>query len=69
MKGFSFHAQAATIDDYEIPKGAMVVPLQWAIHMNPKYWENPDRFDPSRFVTVEGALTKPESFMPFQVGK
>ncbi|CAH2086632.1 unnamed protein product [Euphydryas editha] len=54
---------------YRIPKGAMVVPLQWAIHMDPNVWEEPYDFKPSRWIDEEDNLLKPSEFIPFQTGK
>ncbi|XP_033220454.1 cytochrome P450 306a1 [Belonocnema kinseyi] len=59
----------AVIEGYDIPKGTMIVPLQWAIHMDPKFWPEPEIFRPARFLTEEGNLAKPDAFMPFQSGK
>uniref|UniRef100_A0A6V7IAG0 Cytochrome P450 306a1 n=1 Tax=Bracon brevicornis TaxID=1563983 RepID=A0A6V7IAG0_9HYME len=58
-----------TLGGYDIPKKTMVVPLQWAIHMSEKYWEDPEEFKPSRFISVQGELQRPEAFIPFQTGK
>lgn len=46
----------------------MVVPLQWAVHMDEKTWREPDKFNPSRFLDEEGRFLKPEGFIPFQTG-
>nr|CAD7399156.1 unnamed protein product [Timema poppensis] len=54
---------------YHIPRGAMLVPLQWAVHMDPKLWPEPDRFNPGRFLTEDDRFYKPEAFIPFQTGK
>ena len=37
--------------------------------MDADLWEQPEKFNPSRFLTAEGAVTKPEYFMPFGVGR
>lgn len=63
----------ATLDDasiggYRIPKGTQVLPNLYGIHMNPKLWNQPDRFDPSRFIVNEKAK-KPDYFIPFSVGR
>lgn len=57
------------MENYRIPKGTMVIPLQWALHMDPKVWDNPEEFRPSRFLASDGSLLKPQEFMPFQVGE
>ncbi|XP_050345059.1 cytochrome P450 306a1 isoform X1 [Nymphalis io] len=61
--------QDTYLGNYRIPKGAMVVPLQWAIHMDPNIWDNPNNFNPSRWIDIEGNLLKPQEFIPFQTGK
>lgn len=61
--------QATKICDYDIPKGTMIIPLQWAIHTDPSYWHDPLSFKPDRFIDEDGSLMKPEAFLPFQVGK
>lgn len=56
------------IDGYYIPKGTMLVPLQWAIHMDENIWKNPQVFDPKRFIDENCKFYKPDSFIPFQTG-
>ncbi|XP_074029294.1 cytochrome P450 enzyme phantom [Leptinotarsa decemlineata] len=57
------------IEGYRIPKGTMIVPLQWAMHMNEEVWNDPEKFDPYRFLDDEGKVVKNAHFMPFQIGK
>ncbi|XP_066151874.1 cytochrome P450 306a1 isoform X2 [Euwallacea fornicatus] len=57
------------IDGYVIPKGSMVIPLQWAIHMNDKFYANPEVFNPNNFLDEQGRFSKNENFIPFQFGK
>ncbi|KAG6450070.1 cytochrome P450 306a1 [Manduca sexta] len=57
------------LGNYKIPKGAMVIPLQWALHMDPDVWEDSEEFKPSRFLAPDGSLLKPQEFIPFQTGK
>lgn len=63
----------ATLDDasiggYRIPKGTQVLPNLYCIHMSPKLWHEPEKFEPSRFIVNERAQ-KPEYFIPFSVGR
>lgn len=37
--------------------------------MDPKLWDNPSEFRPSRFINAEGKIHKPEFFIPFGVGR
>lgn len=57
------------ISDYEIPKGSMILPLLWSIHMDDKIWNNPEEFNPSRFIDDEEKIKKSENLMPFQAGR
>jgi len=57
-----------TILGYRIPKGTMVLPLQWAMHHDEKYWTDPQTFQPKRFLDDEGNVISNKAFMPFQAG-
>ncbi|XP_029675425.1 cytochrome P450 18a1 [Formica exsecta] len=58
-----------TLNGYTIPAGCQVVPLLHAVHMDPELWDEPEAFRPTRFLTSEGKIHKPEYFMPFGVGR
>ncbi|KAJ8917691.1 hypothetical protein NQ315_005138 [Exocentrus adspersus] len=57
------------VDGYWIPKGSMIVPLQWAVHMDESVWKDPDVFNPGRFINEEGKVVRNAHFMPYQIGK
>ncbi|XP_035736403.1 cytochrome P450 18a1-like [Vespa mandarinia] len=58
-----------TLNGYTIPAGSQVVPLLHAVHMDPELWNEPEEFRPTRFLSAEGKVCKPEYFMPFGVGR
>jgi cytochrome P450 len=37
------------VDGHVIPAGAKLVVSEWVLHRDPRFWVNPDRFDPERF--------------------
>lgn len=56
--------------DYVIPRGYHIYLNLWAVHHDPKYWKQPDVFDPDRFLNEDKTkLIKRDSFIPFAVGK
>ncbi|XP_050304768.1 cytochrome P450 306a1 [Anthonomus grandis grandis] len=57
------------LNNYIIPKGSMIIPLQWAIHMNKIQYKNPEMFNPNNFLDKDGKFCKNEHFIPFQSGK
>lgn len=60
-----------SLNGYRIPKGTVVLANFWAVHFNPKYWKNPEEFDPSRFLTHDESalLSKPEYLLTFSIGR
>lgn len=57
------------MNGFKIPAGTQVVPLLHAVHMDPELWAEPEEFRPTRFLSAEGKVTRPEYFMPFGVGR
>ncbi|EFA04665.2 cytochrome P450 CYP4BN1 [Tribolium castaneum] len=49
-----------------IPEGVTVNIFAYGIHRDPKYFKDPEKFDPSRFETVDGKL--PYAYIPFSAG-
>ncbi|TDD80889.1 cytochrome P450 [Actinomadura darangshiensis] len=57
-----------TIGDYSVPAGTTIFYPFWAVHMNPDYWPDPERFDPERF-TPEASAGRPRlAYIPFGLG-
>jgi len=53
--------------DYFIPKGTMVIPNMYSVHMNPELWPEPEKFKPERFLDSDGNIDQKE-LIPFSVG-
>ncbi|XP_070575262.1 cytochrome P450 2D6-like [Ptychodera flava] len=57
------------VGGYSIPKGT-VIWTNFNVHMNAKYWQEPDKFHPERFLDKDGhALPTPNTFLPFSAGR
>jgi cytochrome P450 len=55
------------INGYKIPKNSQIFLHIYALHRNPLYWENPDKFYPERF--LDSAPKHPHfAFLPFSAG-
>ena len=51
--------QDCEIEGYTVPKGTVVFfPIQY-LHMSAEYWDDPERFDPARFVGQK--MSKPKT--------
>ncbi|KAL0686673.1 hypothetical protein Bca4012_086350 [Brassica carinata] len=50
---------------YDVPRGTMVLTNVWAMHRDPKLWEDPELFKPERF-EKEGEA---EKLLPFGMGR
>lgn len=42
-------ARDCTIGDYDVPKGCLIQIGQWVMHRHPRYFENPEVFQPERW--------------------
>ncbi|MFJ6574620.1 cytochrome P450 [Streptomyces sp. NPDC091368] len=59
---------ASEIGGHTVPAGADVMLAPWVTHRHPRYWPDPERFDPDRF-TPEAEATRPRyAYFPFGGG-
>lgn len=54
---------------YTIPKGTVIVPNLWSVHRDTTVWDQPNDFNPERFLDEQGELHRPEHFIPFGIGR
>jgi cytochrome P450 len=54
------------LGDYAIPPGSSVILPQWSIHRDPRYFEDPDEFDPDRWARREPGNV--DAYFPFSSG-
>ncbi|XP_010545272.1 PREDICTED: cytochrome P450 71D11-like [Tarenaya hassleriana] len=63
--------KSCTIKGYEVQEKARVLTNAWAIHRDPNYWKDPERFCPDRFLG-EGSVDYKGSdfqYIPFGAGR
>jgi cytochrome P450 len=60
--------EATEIGGHPVAKGAHVVIPLWCIHRHKQLWEDPNRFDPTRFTPEREAAYPRTQFMPFGAG-
>ncbi|XP_052899453.1 cytochrome P450 6A1-like [Anopheles moucheti] len=51
-----------------LPKGLNIIVPMYAIHYDPEYYPEPERFDPDRFAPQACKQRTPSTFLPFGVG-
>ncbi|XP_053214522.1 cytochrome P450 2C15-like [Panonychus citri] len=65
-------AKDTKIGQFNIPKDCIVIFNFWSVHYDPKLWDNPEEFNPDRFLTKsngESKVTTPKYLVPFSGGK
>jgi cytochrome P450 len=59
---------ADTVGDLQINPGALIVIAPYILHRHRKLWEQPDLFDPSRFLSPAKAKIPRFAYLPFGAG-
>lgn len=68
---WAFERQSTTTDKlgaFDIAKGSIVGVSPYVLHRHPKFWENPEEFDPTRFSAEKSAARSRYSYLPFGGG-
>ncbi len=55
------------LDDYDVPPGTDIYLSPYILHRTERYWADPERFDPARFVAGERPR-KDRPYFPFSLG-
>ncbi|WP_030193167.1 cytochrome P450 [Streptomyces sp. NRRL S-87] len=58
----------AEIDGQLVPAGADVIVAPWVTHRHPRYWPDPERFDPDRFTPEAEKARERYAWFPFGGG-
>jgi cytochrome P450 len=54
--------------DIDIPRGSTVIVYVYGAHHASRYWENPESFEPERFIKANEKLRTPFTYLPFGGG-
>jgi cytochrome P450 len=54
---------------YHVPKNSIVIYNIWGTHHDERFFPDPLSFRPERYINEEGKLIKPESIIPFAIGR
>ncbi|HEY8750351.1 MAG TPA: cytochrome P450 [Tepidisphaeraceae bacterium] len=60
--------EACTIAGHDLPAGAVVLLSQWVTHRDPRWWPEPERFDPERFNPQNKSSRPRWAYFPFGGG-
>ena len=56
------------VGDIVIPRGSTVIVYVYGAHHAPRYWQDPEMFDPERFTKANDKLRTPFTHIPFGAG-
>jgi cytochrome P450 len=56
------------IGGYDIPKGSLVFVSPWVTHRHPRFWEDPEGFDPDRWLPERARAMHRHQYFPFSSG-
>ena len=62
------HVDGYKLGDLTLEPGVLIEVSPFALHHNPEYFPEPERFDPSRFMPENKHLIAPYTYVPFGAG-
>ncbi|KAK5641881.1 hypothetical protein RI129_010428 [Pyrocoelia pectoralis] len=68
VKPYTIQPKSEDEKPFNIKKGDVVMMVTYGMHMDEKYFPNPDRFDPERFNKENRKNITPYTYMPFGLG-
>lgn len=60
--------ESVALGGYTFAKDTLIMINLWEIHRDPKAFENPDEFQPGRFLNGDGKFVKHNHVIPFSIG-
>ena len=57
------------VGGYRLPRGSVVLLSQFVTHRHPEFWENPEGFDPDRFLPEHIRARPAHAYKPFGTGE
>lgn len=57
-----------TVCGHPVPAGSLVTISSWIMHRHRKYWDEPDRFRPERFLPAQAHVLNRAAYLPFGLG-
>jgi cytochrome P450 len=61
-------SETIELGGYEMPKGSQVLVSQWVVHRDPRWFPNPEGFDPDRWEPARAAEIPRYAYFPFGGG-
>jgi cytochrome P450 len=61
-------AEDVDVGGYRIPKGSQILASQWVVHRDPRWFPEPERFDPDRWSPERAAQIPRYAYFPFGGG-
>lgn len=61
--------KSTKLGGYDIPKETVIMASAWSTHNDPETFQNPQWFDPNRFLNAEQKFIKFPQIIPFSIGR